>query len=376
MTILKLVFWPWLVSRVWVAMWVYAGHLSHPFRESIPGGYAGVSNWWLNAWTNFDSVHYLSIAREGYTPQTATFYPLYPMLLKVGGGDENMASAAGILFSNLALLWALALLWRLTALDYGPRVAAFCVWMTAFWPTSAFFSAVYTESVFLLFFVAAFWNARGNRWGRAALWALAAALTKNIGFLIAAALWLTWIQANRSNRESSAPHRLAIFAPCLPLAGFIAVQWYLGSLFGALSGVQSQQLYGRAPSWPWIPLWKDTLNVLSGRALELTTMLHLGLALAAIAIAWRDRKRQPLSYTLLLAGLMLMQLGYSRISPPHTIATARYLSTCFPFLQRTAVRVEALCCEAPRLRQVILALIYALVCAVMSYLFGQKSFLG
>ena len=82
----------WLVSRLWLAACAYAGHMAHPFREAIPGGYAGVSNWWLNVWTTYDSTYYLEIARHGYRALTSAFFPLYPLLLRPFAADENAAA--------------------------------------------------------------------------------------------------------------------------------------------------------------------------------------------------------------------------------------------------------------------------------------------
>jgi len=65
-----------LLSRIWIAFFVYLGHFSHPFLEKIEGGYAGVPHWLLNAWTTFDSQHFFSIAAQGYAPKTTPFFPL------------------------------------------------------------------------------------------------------------------------------------------------------------------------------------------------------------------------------------------------------------------------------------------------------------
>jgi hypothetical protein len=162
---LKLVATVFIVSRLWTALFVYLGHSSHPFHEFIPGGWAGVNNWWLNPWTTYDSYHFMNVALAGYKPQTANFFPLYPLLLRLAGGNIIVMSAWGVLLSNAAFAVALYYLYCLTRLDCNARLARLAVMVLAFFPTTAYFSAVYSESVFLLLSVAAFYYVRRNRWG-------------------------------------------------------------------------------------------------------------------------------------------------------------------------------------------------------------------
>jgi hypothetical protein len=372
MRTLRLVWWPWLLSRLWVAGFVYAGHGAHPFLEVIPGGFAGVSNEWLNPWTTFDSGHFLDIAQNGYKPHTVAFYPFFPLVLRAFGPSSNAMALAGIALSNAAFLLALCLLHELTRRDLSPKAARWAVWLLAFWPTSAFFSALYTESAFACWILALFLCIRRGQWRWAALWALGAALTKNSGWLLALAMWAEWFALRRS--ATASVDKAAPWLPLLPLSAFVGVQSYFTRLFGAGAGLESQAFYGRAWTWPWNPIAWDIADILRGRALELTTMLNVAFTLAALWVLWRARREQPLSYSLLLGGILTMHLALGHNKPPYTIDTVRYLSTTFPFVQRIALWAQRT--FSSRLSLAMAALIYALICAVMSYLFGQKSFVG
>src|SRR5919202_251794 len=106
--------------------------------------------------------------------------PLFQLLLKVGYDLTTWPMpVVGVLISNLALLGALAVLYRLVRLDYGDTVATRTVWLFALFPTAFFFSAVYAEALFLLLTVASIYCARTDRWGRAAAFGFLAALTRN-----------------------------------------------------------------------------------------------------------------------------------------------------------------------------------------------------
>ena len=113
----------------------------------------------------WDSIHYLAIAQHGYTSESATvFYPLYPLLVRAFGFLIGSDAASGVMISLAALTVALVLLHRLTMLEVGRRAADVTVLLVAFAPLSLFFSAVYTESLFLALSVASIYAARRGRW--------------------------------------------------------------------------------------------------------------------------------------------------------------------------------------------------------------------
>jgi len=118
---------------------------------------------------NWDGTWYIRIASQGYNhkPGSWAFFPLYPWLLH-GTADATRGQyvVAGMLLSIAAALAAAALLYLLVEGDYGRRVALWSVAFLAFFPTSIFFQAVYTESLFLLASLACILWARRGRWGR------------------------------------------------------------------------------------------------------------------------------------------------------------------------------------------------------------------
>lgn len=388
---------PFLLSRVWAALWVYVGHNERPFLQPVRGGYEGVESWWLNPWTTYDSQHFFSIARGGYTTDTIPFFPLYPLLLKLAGPNEVVMALWGVVLSNAAFFAGLVALHRLTTLDHNQRVATLAVWLLAFSPLTCVFSAVYTESVFLLLLVTSFLAARHNRWGWAGALGGLAALTRNSGPLIFVALLLEWRRARRSGTDAvtqgekkeraassrcsltvSSQRRVAASAllPCLlPLLGFLAFQGYIAARFGGLSGVTSHGAYGRAWQAPWLPLWNDFAEALAGRA-NPTTWLNLSVTLLVFFLLARGWKRQPLAYSALMLGIITMQLAYGRTHPVYTNSSLRFMSTTFPFVQLLALELMPLA-NSKRLRPVFMlvgALLALLFCAQMSYEFGLKHF--
>ena len=127
----------------------------------------------IDVWARWDSDWFLRIAEHGYSwpSSTPAFFPLYPFLVAGLGwvllGHDVLA---GLVISLAAGAAAFALLYRLTEGRLGEGAARRTVLFLAVAPTSLFFGAVYSESLFLLLAVAAFLAAeRGRFWqaGRA-----------------------------------------------------------------------------------------------------------------------------------------------------------------------------------------------------------------
>ena len=242
------------VAKIFQALFAYTGHL---FRGPLPPEtWPGVENLWLNPWTAYDSQWFLEIAAHGYRELTAPFFPLYPLLLKIGGHTETGRALAGVIISNLAFLLALYFLSRLTRLDYGPNAARAVVWVTAFYPTAAIFGAVYTEALFLLFIVLAFLAVRREKWAVAGFWGFLAGLTRNSGPVLFLALFLECHHMLRRRPETS-KLKPALFLS-LTLLGPLLYGLYLYFVFGdPLLPLKSQNYFSVAAllgpgsrSWP------------------------------------------------------------------------------------------------------------------------------
>ena len=364
----------WLLSRLFIAFFAHAGHLSHPFREAIPGGFSGVSHWWLNVWTTYDTEHFFAIAQNGYTAKTSAFFPLYPLLLKPFAFDQNAMALAGVVVSNAAFFGALALFLSLSRHQLGEELGRKSVWILAFFPSAVYSMAVYTEAVFLLFLLSALWFARQNRWILAALFGVLAALTRNAGPILAAALLVEWFLQRRAPRASSEGVSAPWTALCAlaPLAAFVGMQLYFRDQFGSVALLAAQQEFGRAFSWPWLPIWRDLLHSFEGN-LNLVTLLNVIASVAVFVLAWKHRRRLAAPDLIFMCGVMLMQLLFSRIWPPYTISSLRYVLTTPAFSQAIALEFEARSTKRVKLFLQICAL---LLCAAISFLFGLKAFVS
>ena len=146
----------------------------------------------IDVWARWDSDWFLRIAEEGYSwpSSTPAFFPLYPFLVaRLGFVLLGHFVLAGVVLSLAAGSAAFVLLYRLTAAKLGSRggAGARCC-SSPLAPTSLFFGAVYSESLFLLLAVATFLAAeKGSFWKAGALAGLAL-LTRSAGVALLPAL--------------------------------------------------------------------------------------------------------------------------------------------------------------------------------------------
>jgi len=292
----------------------------------------------LEIWARWDAEWYLLIAAEGYDSSdhfarfgvpyersaTAGFLPLYPLLIRtlapILGGV-----GAGILISNLALLGALVLLFRLTAAEARPGAErptglAACAALLVY-PSSLFLSAVYAESLFLLLSLGVFAAARRGQFALAGVTGGLAALTRPFGALLALPLLWEWWQAWQERRAAAWE---AVWVLPIPLAigGFML---HCERLFGdPLVLLQRQARWRGGLSGPWqafVRWWEagPTAHGAHGSTFELVVAV-----VALLLLPWMVRRLRP-SYSLYTIAALVLALGSTLWS------FARLVLTLFPF---------------------------------------------
>ena len=169
-------------------------------RNFLGGGLEKyLSNPLLLAWANFDGEHYLSIAQIGYRGLEQAFFPLYPSLMKIltlpFGANLYSLTISGLLISNVCFFGSLLVLWKLIRLDFDKKIALLTVIIILVFPTSFYFGAVYSESVFLLLSLSSFYFARQNKWFLAGVFGMLASATRIFGIILLPALLIeAWQQ--------------------------------------------------------------------------------------------------------------------------------------------------------------------------------------
>jgi len=300
----------------------------------------------------WDSSYYVFTAQHGYEAlgQTA-FFPFYPLVMRAVATITYSEVVAGVLVSLASFAIALVLLHRLADLDFGPDVARRTVWLIALFPAAVFFSAVYTEALFLVLSVGAVYAARKGSWAWAGALGGMAALTRNTGVLIGVAVLLLYLYGPRADRPPDgagtrfAPrYRLradALWMLLIPagLAAFAIYTWIVYD--SPFASYDAQAIFHREFLGPFSALWYggrdvgiaigDLLGIANGDGVgaSLRTLALAGTVVGALVATVGALRRLPIAYGAYALAALLPPL--STPWPDHPLwSTPRFIAVLFP----------------------------------------------
>jgi hypothetical protein len=310
-----------------------------------PSG-AGGPGWHslLTAWERFDALWFLRIADGGYNPadESPAFFPLYPITIRsvspLLGGHVLLAATV---VSNAAFVGALVVTYLLTTSELSERHARTTVLLLCLFPTSYFFLMPYTESLFFLLAVTAFWGARRREWAIAAVAAALAALTRSVGIVIAPALLVEALHQAREGRGAPWPGIAAATAPLLGILSYLAF-WQIRSGDWLLP-LNRQSLWGREFTWPWITIWDGTRIAFTqvGRTDGGYWLLDWLIVVPMLAASVYAIVRLRPSYGIYLWGGLLIPLTFVFQGRP-LLSMPRFLLPLFPAFWGLALGLERL----------------------------------
>lgn len=140
---------------------------------------------------NFDGVHYLGIAKDGYAYQfTQAFFPFYPLIVRFISSftlDNYLLSA--LLVSNVFFLAGLIFFFKLISENYGKKTAYWSIIFLLAFPTSFYFGAIYTEGIFFALLTTSFYFAQKNKIILSSIIGSFASATRFIGIVLIPSLW-------------------------------------------------------------------------------------------------------------------------------------------------------------------------------------------
>jgi hypothetical protein len=298
----------------WTASWTNASSAArHPYLQSPT----------LKGHAAWDSEFFISIALHGYedpamraaspasTPDAEVaapkkghptwvslnhaFFPGYPFamgviarpLTAIGIEPVSAATFAGVIVSLVSALFAMFAIADLAQgqadAKGGDGVRA--AFYLAVWPAAVFMAQVYSEALFLALSFGALAAMRRDRWGWAALLAVAAVFTRATGFLLVVPFAVAWLQGGGRRTVGR-----ALFAASPMLAYLV---WRL--FFGADFDFVETRYFGR---WPFalgasLDAWRDFAGTLFSsddpqlRAYNLVELFGIVVSLATSALLWR-----------------------------------------------------------------------------------------
>jgi len=209
----------------------------------------------MNTWSHWDGEHYVALAMGGYLhpPDNVSpaFFPLYPLLMRFSaelfGGpiSKEALSVWGPLLSLLFLPFAFYFIYQIALDSLDEGVARGTVLALAFFPTTFFLNAAYTESLFLALSAGSLWAVRVRKdLLLACVLAALAGATRNVGVFLIAPLLYEWIKNIETFRWRG------VYLLAAP-AGLLAYMGYLWVKFGdPLLFYSAQKNWGRQATGP------------------------------------------------------------------------------------------------------------------------------
>ena len=309
----------------------------------------------------WDSVWYLRIADSGYggtassSAPRAAFFPLYPLLVRVlatpFGASPGALLLAAYAVSLAAFLGALVLLHRLTELELGRRLARPTLLLLAVFPAAVYFGAPYSESLFLLLAVGAFYAARSGSWAWAGACAGLASATRSAGLLLLIPLVMLWWGSQQRRPRDAAWLLLG------PL-GIAAYAAWLGLVEGdALRFLDVQDAWSRELKVPLAGAWDGFVAAVDGvrqlasgsrspvyfevaagdpfRIAAINVMLFAALIFAVVACVgvWR---RLPRAYGAWVGASLVLPLTFP-VTPQPLMSLPRFVAVLFPIFMWLAI---------------------------------------
>jgi hypothetical protein len=381
----------------------------------ITSGFGWLGNLLAAPVARWDGVWYLVIARYGYRPDLGAytssrtaFFPLYPFALRTVSWLGAPPILAGVLVSVAAFALALYGIHRLATLELaryarptlsGERLARatyLAVLLTAFAPMAFFFSAVYSESLYLALSVGLFWSARNGRWMWVGVLGALAGATRSAGLVLVLPALMIYLYGPREDRPADRPRELGSRLPvprlrvpvrmrpryrlrrdvlwlCLIPVGAVLYGAYLALAGGnPLAPLHAQEVWKRHFAGPYVGIW-DGVRAAFGGARQLLSgqrqhiyfatgndspfvmaghnLMLLAFLAAAIPAIVGVIRRLPLAYGVYVLAALALPLSYPVTEQP-LMSLPRFLVVLFPL----GIWLAAWLAERPRLQRPALAI--------------------
>ena len=318
----------------------------------------------LNLPARFDAGWYAGIALDGYyfegrfdKQQNIAFFPAFPFLERVVGYPRGAFAPrvprpirmarllwAGVLISVAAFAWAAVYMWRLARDTIGEPQAPAAVALLAAYPFAMFFSAPYTESLFLLGCLGAVYHFRRDEHVQAAAWGLLVGLTRPNGCFLSAVLVVLLLERVRSGgipRFPNAALAKSLLAASMPGIGMLAYSTYVNQVTGDFFGwARLHEAWGRsyeglAPvtrAWGWL-VDEGLLTVMQNVPYD--TLNSLGL-IFALAMLWPVTRRLGWAF-----GLFIVINVVPPMLAGGVLSMGRLTATLFPMFLALAAMLPA-----------------------------------
>ena len=343
--------WPaFVVSRAVVLFVGYIAVVTIGFDPPRP--FRALDSVALDLYARWDAGWYTGIASGGYhadhhfnpaRQNSIAFFPGLPALMVGIRHALNLNLwIAGIVVVSTAFLLGLVNLYRLAREDLPSDQARASLLFLAFYPFAVCYSAILTESLFLLVAASAFLYFRRQQLLKAAVFALFAGIVRPNGFLLCVPLgllvaipfargrgWLDNPAGERPQSWGTLAVRLSVAA--LPVVGVVAYSAYIYSMTGdPFAWAKAQQAWGRE-SGLIVEIFRQRRDLIATSGLgaypgrQPNELLEMPAVLFALVGFWPVVKRFGLAY-----GVFVLLAVLPPFITMGAVSLGRYTAPLFP----------------------------------------------
>jgi hypothetical protein len=295
----------------------------------------------LNDYIKFDSPFYLRIAERGYDqyrmdeehpPADWPFFPLYPLLMRGIHTVFNLnLPLIGFLLSNIFFFSALYVIFLITEEVTGEKkIAEKTIMYLLLFPTSIYFSLVYTESLFLFLSSLVFLFLFRKKYHWSFLCAALCAITRVPGIVLIGIVFFVLLkESNFRPIKISFRYWASAFFSLLPFLSFLFFMYRLTGDF--LAPFHENALnWQRTLSYPWqayLNFFKTQHFIaLGGWDLTPVSFFFANFFLFMVVHCFFSLKKRP---ELILYGILLTLISLCSMNTNFT-SFLRYQSVVFP----------------------------------------------
>jgi Gpi18-like mannosyltransferase len=303
----------------------------------------------LQAWDQWDVKWYIGLAEHGYAGfrpgVSSAFFPLMPLAMKVMSAILSLFTTnpvslpAGMLVSNAAFLGAMVVLYHLVSQEWDAATAQRAVLYMAVFPKALFTFAAYSESLFLLVFIASYYFLRRNQFVLAALFAGLAMLGRFFGIVLIVPFLMELLRYCGNDLRKWLRYGWTILAIPAALAGYMAYLYI--TLGNALAFFQAEIYWKRhfvEPIQTLFTAFTTIGNLPFASMYQFDMAFDLCVVIVALALLiaaftpWGMRRfRLPLSLTVLSLLVVLIPISdpFTTFVPGYINSTSRLVLPAF-----------------------------------------------
>lgn len=291
----------------------------------------------LSIWTQYDGNFYTFISNYGYLapasmlPATYTniflyaWFPLYPLMMHVLS-IVIPAQISGLLISNICLFVGCYYLFKLVTLDNDASTGMRAIKYLLIFPTAFVFSALMSESLFIMLALMSFYYARKNKWYIVGCIGFLAGLSRPVGVYLLLPLAFIYIKNRGYKLESIKADILGLLGPVL---GFFTYTVYCYLTIGFWTPfIFNESTFGNAVI-PMFQLFKTLTNFDGGyNGNPWITFIFINAVFTLITIIALIVFYKKIDAPMLAYGLLMIFVPLS--SPGSIVSMTRYIAVIFP----------------------------------------------